>query len=266
MISITSAQLDAWLALFIFPLSRVLGLMATAPIFNNVGTPMRVRALAGLAISLALIPALPPVPAIPAGSWLGFAVIAEQTLIGVLMGFALRIAFVTVDLAGELIGLQMGLSFAVAYDPLQGGQTPVVTEFIGLITSLIFLAMNGHLMILYVLGESFFLLPISAEPPHAAGIGTLLRWSSVIFASGLLLSLPLIAALLIANIALGILSRVAPTLNLFAIGFPVTMAVGFLVLMVSLPYMGVVLENLFHQGFQAMHNVLKTSAGIPLGQ
>jgi flagellar biosynthetic protein FliR len=266
MISVTSAQLDAWIALFVFPLSRVLGLMATAPIFNNVGTPVRARLMIGLAVSIALMPTLPPVPTVSAGSWLGFAIIAEQALIGVLMGFAVRLAFVTVDVAGELIGLQMGLSFAVSYDPLHGGQTPVLTEFIGLITALIFLAMNGHLMILAGLSESFHLLPVSAEPPHAAGLATLLRWSSVIFASGLLLALPLIAALLIANIALGILSRVAPTLNLFAIGFPVTMVVGFLVLMVSLPYIGAAMEKLFHQGFQAMHNVLMASGGIPLGR
>jgi flagellar biosynthesis protein FliR len=264
MISVTSAQLDAWLALLVFPLARVLGLMASAPIFNNVGTPMRVRLMAGLAITLALIPILPPMPAIPAGSWIGLAVIAEQTLIGILMGFALRLAFITVDVAGELIGLQMGLSFAVFYDPQNAGQTPVLTEFIGLLTTLIFLALNGHLMILAALAESFSLLPVTLAPPHAAGLSTLLRWSGVIFASGLLLSLPLIAALLIANIALGVLSRVAPQLNLFAVGFPVTLAVGFVVLMFSLPYIGAAMEHLFQQGFRAMEQMLQASGGVRL--
>lgn len=266
MLSVTSAQLDAWLALFIFPLSRIFGLMVTAPIFNNIGTPVRVRLMIGLAIGLALTPVLPPMPAIPAGSWIGFAMIAEQILIGLLMGFTLRLAFVTVDVAGELIGLQMGLSFAVSYDPLNAGQTPVLTEFLGLITSLIFLAMNGHLMILSVLAESFTLLPISATPPHAAGLATLLRWSSVIFASGLMLALPLITALLITNIALGVLSRIAPQLNLFAVGFPVTMAVGFLVLMFLMPYFGTAMEHLFHQGFRAMEQVLQASGGGIVGQ
>lgn len=261
MLSITSAQLDAWLALFVFPLARILGLMATAPIFNNVGTPTRVRLMAGLAISLALTPVLPPMPAIPAGSWIGLAMIAEQTLIGILMGYALRLAFVTVDVAGELIGLQMGLSFAVSYDPQNAGQTPVLTEFMGLITSLIFLAMNGHLMILAVLAESFSLLPVSIQPPHAAGLATLMRWSSVVFASGLMLALPLIAALLITNIALGVLSRIAPQLNLFAVGFPITMGVGFLVLMFLMPYFGAAMDQLFHQGFNAMEQILKASGG-----
>ncbi len=263
MLSITSAQLDAWLAAFVFPLARILGLVATAPVFNNVGTPLRVRLLAGIAITLALLPAIPPPPVLPAGSWLGLAVIAQQTLIGILLGFTLRLVFVTVDVAGELIGLQMGLSFAVFYDPQNAGQTPVLTEFIGLLTTLIFLSLNGHLMILAGLTESFHLLPVSAEPPQAAGLATLLRWSGVIFASGLLLSLPLIAALLIANIALGVLSRVAPQLNLFAVGFPVTLAVGFVVLMFSLPYVGAAMEHLFQQGFRAMEQVIQASGGVP---
>lgn len=263
MISVTAAQLDAWLALFVFPLARVLGVMASAPVFNNVGTPMRVRLMIGLAIAFALTPNLPPMPAVPAGSWIGLAVIAEQMLIGLLMGFALRLAFITVDVAGELIGLQMGLSFAVFYDPQNAGQTPVLSEFIGLLATLIFLAMNGHLMVIQALAESFALLPVSVTPPQAAGIAVLLRWSGVIFASGLLLALPLIAALLIANIALGVLSRVAPQLNLFAVGFPVTLAVGFLVLMFSLPYVGAAMEHLFHQGFRAMHQILQASGGLP---
>jgi flagellar biosynthetic protein FliR len=262
MISISSAQLDAWLAMLIFPMVRVLALVATAPIFNNAATPVRTRLIVGLAVTLALVPVLPPMPNVAAGSWITLAMIAEQMLIGVLMGFTLRIAFVTVDVAGELIGLQMGLSFAVFYDPQNAGQTPVLSEFLGLLTALFFLGMNGHLMILMVLAESFTLLPVSIEPPQAAGIAVLLRWSGVIFASGLLLSLPLITALLIANIALGVLSRIAPQLNLFAVGFPVTMAVGYVVLMFVMPYFGAAMEQLFHQGFRAAEQVLQASGGI----
>ena len=168
MISISSAQLDTWLALFIFPLSRILGLLATAPVFNNAALPVRMRLIAGLAITMALAPALPPLPALPASSWLGLIVLGQQILIGVLLGYALRITFAAVDVAGELIGLQMGLSFATFFDPTSGGQTPVITEFLGLLTALIFLAMNGHLVALTVLAESFTLLPISTTPIHAA--------------------------------------------------------------------------------------------------
>ena len=263
MISISSAQLDTWLALFVFPLSRILGLLASAPVFNNAATPVRVRLIAGLAIALALVPALPPLPAIPASSWIGLAVMAEQILIGVLLGFTLRLAFAAVDVAGELIGLQMGLSFATFFDPDSGGQTPVVSEFLGLLTALIFLALNGHLLTLTVLAESFTLLPVSTTPIHAAAFASLMAWSATLFSTGLLLALPLITALLIANIALGVLARIAQQLNLFAVGFPVTLALGFLVLLLSLPYIGAAMESLFTQGFQAMGTVMR-AAGNPL--
>lgn len=263
MISISSAQLDAWLALFVFPLSRILGLLASAPVFNNAALPVRVRLIAGLAITLALTPVLPPLPVIPAGSWVGIAVLAQQVLIGVLLGITLRITFAAVDIAGDLIGLQMGLSFAAFFDPGSGGQTPVVTEFLGLLTALIFLSLNGHLLALAVLAESFALLPVSTTPIHAMAFSGLLAWSATLFSMGLLLALPVITALLVANIALGVLARIAQQLNLFAVGFPVTIALGFLVLMLSLPYLGAAMEGLFARGFQAMGMVLQ-AAGNPL--
>ena len=259
MISVSSAQLDAWLAAFMFPLARILGLLAMAPVFNNAGLPTRIRLLIGLAIAFALAPALPPMPAIPAGSWLGLTVLAQQTLIGVLIGFTLRIVFSAVDIAGELIGLQMGLSFAIFYDPQNAGQTPVLSEFLGLLTTLMFLAMNGHLLALSVLAESFQLLPVSATPFSAQSFHAVVSSAATVFAAGLLLSLPLIAALLITNIAMGVLSRVAPQLNLFAVGFPVTMIAGFTVLMISMPYFGAALERLFDQGFVALRTVTQAA-------
>lgn len=260
MLSVTTAQLNAWIAVFIFPLTRILGLLATAPIYSNATMPRKTRVVLGLVISLALAPALPPMPPIPAGSWIGLAVLAEQVLIGLLMGMVLRIVFAAIDLAGELIGLQMGLSFAVFYDPQSSGQTPVVTEFLSLFASLIFLAMDGHLVAIAALAKSFQLLPVSAQPFSIKGLGSFLSWSGSLFSAGVLLSLPLIAALLIANLALGVLTRMAPTLNLFAIGFPVTLSAGFIVLMLSLPYMGAAMQRLYEQGFNSLETVLRAAA------
>ncbi|MBI5109133.1 MAG: flagellar biosynthetic protein FliR [Rhodocyclales bacterium] len=261
MIAIDSAQLDAWLALFIFPLTRILALLATAPVFNNAAMPARLRLVAGLAIAMALAPALPPPPAVTAGSWLGLTVIAEQLLIGTMMGFALRIAFAAIDVAGELIGLQMGLSFATFFDPVAGGQTPVMTQFLGLLTALFFLAMNGHLLAIYLVAESFTVLPIGSLPFHAVSLAALVKAASMMFSLGVLLALPLITALLVTNLALGVLSRVAPALNLFAVGFPVTMALGFLVLLLCLPYIGAAMEPVFTRGFDALEAVVRVAAG-----
>jgi flagellar biosynthetic protein FliR len=260
MIGFSSAQLDHWLALFAFPLARVGGMMMTAPVFNNAGLSPRIRLLIALALAFALAPALPPLPPIAAGSWLGFLILGEQMLIGALLGFVLRITFSAVDTAGQLIGLQMGLSFAIFYDPRNAAQTPVVSEFMGLLATLIFLAMNGHLLLLAVLAESFQLFPIGLHSVASGSFAMILAWATTIFSAGLLLSLPLVAALLIANIAMGILARVAPQLNLFAIGFPVTMVAGFTVLMISLPYFGAALERLFDQSFFVLRAVMRAAA------
>jgi flagellar biosynthesis protein FliR len=261
MITVTSAQLDAWLAMLMFPLARVLGLFAIAPIFGGTGVPRQIRLLIGLAVTVALIPGLPAVPPISPGSWTGIFIVAQQMLIGTLFGLTLRIIFSAVDVAGEMIGLQMGLSFAVFYDPQNAGQSAVLSEFLGLLTTLIFLAMNGHLLALSVLAESFHLLPIGTTPIAAPGLAAAVSWAAVLFSAGVLLALPVVAALLIANIAMGVLSRVAPQLNLFAVGFPVTIVSGFVVLTISLPYFGAAMERLFDQSFIALRGVIQAAGG-----
>lgn len=260
MISVTSAQLDAWLAGFFFPLVRILAVMASAPVFNNVGTPIRTRLAIGLALGLAVIPTVSVPAGIEPGSWRGLAVLGQEVLIGLALGFALRVVFAAVDVAGELIGLQMGLGFAVFYDPGSSGQTAVVAEFLGLLATLVFLALNGHLMVVSVLSESFAWLPVGSLAA-TGNWGALARWGTTIFAAGVLLALPLIATLLVTNIALGVLTRAAPQLNLFAVGFPVTLIVGFGMLVLAMPLFAPALERLFEQGLEAMSMVLRAPAG-----
>jgi len=265
MLSVTAAQLDAWLAATLFPLARIFGLIAAAPVFNNAALPIRVRLVVGLAITLAIAPALPPFPQVAPASWAGLAIFVQQGLIGIALGFTMRIVFAGIDLAGELIGLQMGLGFAIFYDPQNAGQSPIVAELTGLLALLIFLALNGHLAMLALLAESFTVLPIGSASFPAAGWETLLRWGATIFSVGVLLALPIVRALLVANIALGVLTKVAPTLNLFAVGFPVTLMAGFAMLALSMPYFAPTLENLFEQGYGAVSAVMRAAAGKPSG-
>ncbi|NMG77549.1 flagellar biosynthetic protein FliR [Aromatoleum diolicum] len=257
MLSITSAQLDAWLAALMFPLARLLGLVSAAPLFSNRMVPVRVRLAVGLATALAVLPALPPMPPMPADSMLTLTILAQQAFIGIAMGFMMRLMFAAVDLAGEMIGLQMGLSFAVFFSPQSGGQTSVIAEFLGLITLLVFVAMNGHLMLINILVASFEWLPVG-KLPKAEGWMLIVSYATVMFASGLLLALPMVAALLITNTALGVLTRAAPQLNLFAVGFPVTLSVGFLVLLLTLGTFAPVLQRLFENGFEAVDQLLRS--------
>jgi flagellar biosynthetic protein FliR len=261
MLSITSAQLDALLLAYVFPLVRVMAFLGAAPIFNNIAVPRRVKLIVALAVGFAVASALPRQTLAAPGSYVGLAILGQQILIGAGMGFAMRVVFATLDVAGELIGLQMGLSFATFFDPQSQGQTSVVAQIIGLIVSLLFLALNGHLMLIEVLARSFEWLPISANPVHAQGWILLARSGSLLFATGLLLALPVVAALLITNIALAVLTRAAPQLNLFAVGFPITSTVGIAVIWLTMPTLANVLESIFDQGFEAMAMLVRVWAG-----
>ena len=258
MLTVSSLQLDAWLAAFMFPLVRILGLMSTAPLFGNRAVAVRIRVAAGLGIAIAVVPALPPMPDIPPGSGLGLAIMAQQFLIGVGIAIVMRITFATVDIAGEMIGLQMGLGFAVFFDPDSGGRTAVIAEFLGLITTLLFLSLNGHLLMIDVLIRSFEWLPVSTTPIHGNGWMAVLRFATFMFAAGVLLALPIIAALMVTNIAMGVLTRAAPQLNLFAIGFPVTLSVGLLMVMLSLEAFAPVMHTVFDRGFDKVAELMQS--------
>lgn len=251
MLSVTSAQLDAWVALLFFPLTRVLAFLATATPFDNAAFPGTLRIALGLAVTLALASVLPGVPAPPPGSWQGLAIVAKEMLIGVSLGFAMRIAFTALEVAGELIGLQMGLSFATLYDPQSSGQTGVISDLFILLSTLTFLAMNGHLAVLNVLFESFSLLPIGSPLP-VSGWKAIIGTGGAMLAMGLLLALPVLAALLITNIAMGILTRAAPQLNLFAVGFPVSLLVGYSMLILAMNYLEPSFERVYEMGFATM--------------
>lgn len=252
MISFTSIELNAWVVAFFFPLARIMALLVSAPPFNNVALTARVRLVLGLSIAIAITPALPAMPPIEPASGIGLWILAQQMLIGFAMGFAMRLAFSAIDMAGNLIATQMGLGFATFYDPQSAAQTPVISELMGLLSLLVFMAINGHLMVIATLTHSFTVIPIGATPPGSGTWLNLAHAGAIIFSSGLLLSLPIIVALLITNVALGVLSRAAPQLNLFAIGFPLTLALGFAMLIPGLSYLAEPLQELFEQGLQSM--------------
>ena len=252
MISIGSAQIDAWIVAFIYPLTRILGFIATAPLWSSNGVPARTRLILGLAIAVALTPSLPPMPVVQPASLTGLWIMAQQMLIGIGMGFAVKIVFAAFNVAGEFIGTQMGLGFATFYDPLSSAQTPVIAEFINLLALLLFLSMNGHLLYLATLAQSFSAIPVSATPIAAGSWLNLAELGSRMFSAGLLLSLPVMATLMITNVALAVLTRAAPQLNLFALGFPLTLLGGFFALAISLNYMATPIQGIFEVGLEAM--------------
>ena len=257
MLSVTSAQLEGWLALLAFPMARILGFVGAAPVFGNNAVPRRVKLVVGLAVTMGVLPVVTATPPEAIDSWAGILILFQQTLIGIAMGLVLRVVFAALDLMGEIISLQMGLSFATFFDPVAGGQTAVVGEFLTLLATLVFLSLNGHLLMIDALARSFEWLPVSATLPHKGGWLILARFGASIFASGLLMALPVVTALLITNIALGVLTRAAPQLNLFAIGFPITLTVGFGVLLLALAHLAPLLQYFYDAGFTTLADLLR---------
>jgi len=252
MISIGSVQIDAWIAAFIFPLARILAFFAAAPLWSTAGIPRRTRLIMGIAITVAIAPSLPGMPNVQPASLTGLWIMLQQMLIGIGMGFAARIVFAAFDMAGEFIGFQMGLGFATFFDPLSSSQTPVIAEFFGLIALLLFLSMNGHLLYFATLAQSFSAIPVSAMPLGAASWLNLAELGSKIFSAGLLLALPIVVALMITNVALAVLTRAAPQLNIFALGFPLTLLGGFVSIAISMNYLATPLQAIFEFAMSAM--------------
>lgn len=259
MIQLSSAQLEAFLAAFLFPLVRILAVFSVAPVLGNTGVPARVRIGLGALITLLVAPTLTVSPPIDPGSGIGLAIVAEQIIIGLAIGFAMRLIFAAVDLAGALIDLQMGLGFAAYYDPQMPSSSTLTSQLFGILATLIFLALNGHLLLVSVMIESFQWLPIAAAPAGSDMLNTLVGLGAKVFSIAVLLALPMIAAMLITNLTFGVLTRAAPQLNVIAIGFPLTVSVGLIVLVLTLPAIGALMSRLLMNWAAALPSLLGAS-------
>jgi len=255
MLSVTSAQLTEWIAAFIFPLVRILALIASAPVIGNKQVPIRIKIALAMLITVVVAPSIPIQPGIAPASAQGLLILVQQILAGLALGFSMRLIFTAVEMAGDLAGMQMGLGFASFYDPVNASYTPVISQFLGVLTTLAFLAMNAHLYMLSALADSFQAFPISAALPSAGAFRTVAEWGATIFSHALQLAMPLIGALMITNLALGILTRSAPQLNIFAVGFPITITVGFATLALSLPYLSPILDHVVNLSLDMMQRI-----------
>ncbi len=248
MISISSSQLDAWFGLFIWPFLRITALLLSEPMLGNRGVPTRIRLGIAVILTVTLAPMLPTPPTVNVLSAQGIVMAAQQLMIGLVLGLSMRMVLNGIEMAGHIAGLSMGLGFATFFDPQNGAQSPVLAQFLGIFAMLVFFALNGHLIVISALFDSFQILPISTAPLNAAGFAGVAQAGAQMFLVGLMLSLPLIAAILVANIALGVLTRAAPQLNLFAVGFPITIAAGFAVMLMALPYLLPPIARLMEEG------------------
>lgn len=245
----TNADVMSWMAMYLWPLFRIAALVSVSPIFGAQNVPVRVRVGLSLAITLVVAPALPPMPTVDPVSSTGLVIIVQQILIGLTMGFALRLVFSAFVLAGQIIGQTMGLGFASLVDPQNGVQVPVVSQFYLILTTLIFLSLNGHLILIEVLYGSFTTLPVGEHGITTNGLWGIVIWGGQVFSGAVLVSLPAMTALLVVNVAFGVMTRASPQLNIFAIGFPVMILLGVLIMMMTLPVLIPQLTYMMNEAF-----------------
>jgi flagellar biosynthetic protein FliR len=242
---------------FMWPMLRISALLLAAPVFSLQALTVRIRVLLALALSVMVYP-LFDWPVIDPLSPAGLLEIMNQLLIGLFMGLLLQIVTAAVVVGGQAISNAMGLSMASLIDP-NLGNVPVISQFLLILSTLIFVSLGGHALLLALILESFSSLPVGRSLVSQVAWLQLVSWSSMIFLGAVLMALPVMVTLLFISIGLGVVTRAAPSLNIFSVGLPATIVAGFLILMLSLGGIGSRIQWLWLQGLTQ----LRTVVGLP---
>ncbi len=247
LLEVSQGQLTAWLTGLFWPFVRIGALLVAAPMFGARTVPVRVRITLALLLALVVYPLVQTPVDVDPLSLPGAALVLREVL---------QMVFSAMAMAGELVALSMGLAFASMVDPERGGSVPLVGQYFVIFATLLFLAMDGHLALLALLVESFQVLPPASGGLAGAGFQQLVSWGSDMFAAAVFVALPASAALLVANVSMGMIARSAPQLNVFAVGFPMTLLLGLVVLTFSMPSLGAQFEQVLEAGFAHARAVL----------
>ena len=240
---------------FMWPFARVSGLLLVAPILGSAYIPATIKIMIAVAITIFIVPLVDVPSGVDPLSLPGLVLISQQLLIGIVIGMIVQIVFNAITVAGENIAMTMGLGFAHMTDPVNGITIPVVSQLLTVIASLYFLALNGHIALINMLVGSFELLPFY-DLFSPASLISVADWGGRMFIGAILISIPAVTALLIVNIAMGLMTRVAPQMNIFSVGFPLTMMLGFIFIMVSIPIAMNVFQGLLNDSFQFFATLL----------
>lgn len=237
-------QLSVWVLGFVWPFVRIAAMLSAAPLVGAKVLPMRVRLMLALALTWAVQPLVGPIPTVDPLSLAGILVVINQILIGAAMGLALQVAFAVLMVAGQVIGASMGLGFASVVDPQNGIQVPVIGQLYFVLGALLFLALDGHLILVELVARSFVSVPLDAAGPTPTLLRALVEWSGLMFSEGMRLALPVVTVILLTNLALGVATRAAPQLNVFALGFSITLLLGLGTMLFALPNLGPLFQDL----------------------
>jgi flagellar biosynthetic protein FliR len=242
-----------------WPMLRISALMLTAPVLSQHAFNLRMRILLALVLAWMVYP-LHRWPIIDPTSAQGLVEVFNQIMIGSMMGLILQVVVAAVVLAGQSVATAMGLSMANMLDPTMGN-VPVISQFFTILSTLIFVGFGGHAMLLGLIADSFHALPIGQSLLNQEIYARILRWSSMMFLGSMLMALPVMISLLFINVGMGVVTRAAPSLNIFAVGFPAMTLGGFLILIISMQSIGGRMEWLWMQGFQVLRDIMGLNHG-----
>ena len=253
---LTSTELGGLIGAYLWPFIRISGMLFAVPVFGTRMMPVRIRIAFTIVLTAVLAPLLPTPPAVDIISLAGLLITAQELFIGLIMGFVLQMVFSALVMAGEQIAMSMGLGFASLVDPANGVNVPVISQFYVIVASLLFLAMNGTMLITEALVQSFQLLPVGTGLLGKEVFWTLATWGGQMFISAILIALPIVTTLLVTYMALGVMTRAAPQLNIFSVGFPVTMMLGFIAMTMTLENFSAQFHRLLLEGFRLIPKLL----------
>ena len=234
MIVLDSATLLDTLVAFMLLSVRISAMLLAAPLFSASSVSIPIRVITALAIAVMLLQAV-PTPKVDILSPAGALALAGEAIVGAAIGFLFQLGFAAVQLAGEQIAASTGLGFAAMLDPQTGTQSPVINQFLSIMMLLSFLTLEGHHILLKLLAASYQALPIGTAFFNAPVLIGIAKAGALIFSAGMLACLPIIVALFLVTLVIGILTRVAPQMNLFSVGFAISILAGLALMLVALP-------------------------------
>ncbi len=256
---VSTEQVAAWVGTFMYPFMRV-GIAAfVVPVFGNNMLPARIRVFLGAVLTIAVLPAVGEVPPVEPLSAEGVLIAVQEVLVGLTIGMILALALNTAVIAGESIALAMGLGFAMMVDPQTGMSVPVISQILLTLVTLLFLAVGGHLMIVQLLADSFSAIPVGEMTLEREVFWTVAAWGTQMYAGAVLIALPLVTVMLVINLALGVMTRAAPQMNVFSVGLPLTILVGGILMpILVIPALPARMEGIWSAAYNTIGELLGT--------
>lgn len=253
---ISAELVGAWVGSIVWPFIRISAMLLGNPVFGSRSVPLRVRIVLTAALTIMVTPLVGSIEPVDPISMQGLWISLNEILIGLAMGFALALVFSVFIMAGEQMANAMGLGFASMVDPLNGANVPIVSQFLQLIAFLLFFAISGHTLVIELMVSSFDLMPVSESVVSLAAIRALTAWASQMFVGAALLSVPVVVMLLLVYVALGVMTRAAPQMNIFSVGFPLTILSGYVMIMLIMPTMELHFSALMLESLEVVRVVL----------